>query len=110
MHANLSVGELMIRWPPRSLAALRKLFEPLQAVDVYVEDTNDEAFYRRLLNFAVDGEIPVARVFALGGRLAVIEAAQLHDHSSRRAVFIIDGDLPWVRGDHVEALTGVHQH
>lgn len=100
----------MLRWPTRAKAALRKLFEPLQDIDVYVEDTNDEAFYRCLLNSASNGKVTVARVFGLGGREAVLTAAAAHDHSTRRALFVIDGDLPWVRGDAPPHIFGLHQH
>ena len=35
----------MIRWPARALDAIQKLFEPLQDVDIFVEDAEDEVFY-----------------------------------------------------------------
>lgn len=100
----------MLNWPTRARVAIRKLFEPLQDVDVYVEDTNDEPFYRSLLNYASGGQIKVARVFGLGGRGAVLQAAASHDHGIRRALFIIDGDLPWVKGDVERHPNGVHRH
>jgi len=100
----------MIRWPERAKAAIKKLFEPLQPIDVYVEDTNDEAFYRTLLNKVAQGKVNIARVYALGGRKAVIEAAGKHNHSQRRALFIIDGDLEWVRGLPPPQIIGLHQH
>lgn len=100
----------MIKWPERAKAAIRKLFEPLQDIDVYVEDTNDEAFYRCLLEQATQGKVQIARVFSLGGRPAVVEAAKNHDQKSRRALFIIDGDLPWVGGTPPPNIVGLHQH
>lgn len=100
----------MIKWPERARAAIKKLFEPLQDIDVYIEDTNDEAFYRTLLNNITKGDFSIARVFALGGKIPVIEAAKIHDHSTRRALFIIDGDLDWVRGDPPQGILGLHQH
>lgn len=100
----------MLKWPERAKTAIRKLFEPLQPIDVYVEDTNDEAFYKRLLNRVANDKVHVARVFALGGKQAVIEAAANHDHSQRRALFIIDGDLEWVRGLPPPRIFGLHRH
>jgi hypothetical protein len=100
----------MLSWPSRATAAIRKLFEPLQDIDVYVEDSDDEAFYRTLLNSASGGSVKVARVFGLGGRTAVLAAAAAHDHKKRRALFIIDGDLPWVRGEAPKDILGLHQH
>lgn len=100
----------MLKWPDRARTAIRKLFEPLQDIDVYVEDIHDEAFYRCLLNHATNDEIKVARVFSLGGRQPVIDAARNHDQAARRALFIIDGDLSWVKGEPVPAIVGLHCH
>ena len=86
----------MIQWPQRAIAAVRKLFEPLQDVDVYVEDAGDEVFYSQLLRRITDGDEPVVRVFAKGSRTNVIEAAKNHPPDGRRAVYVIDGDLEWV--------------
>lgn len=92
----------MISWPQKSLKALVKLFEPLQDIDVYVEDVRDENFYTHLLKRVAGSEVRIARVFAPaveGGRATVIAAAKAHDHSKRRALFLIDGDLDFSRGD-----------
>lgn len=100
----------MLKWPARAELALRKLFEPLQDIDVYVEDENDEAFYRSLLSTATNDRVRVARVFSKNGRKGVIDAAKLHDHAARRALFIIDGDLQWVRGEPAPPIIGLYQH
>jgi len=100
----------MLTWPKRAHAAIRKLFEPLQDIDVYVEDTNDEPFYGCLLKFAAGGSIQIARVFGLGGRKAVVDRAATHDHTVRRALFIIDGDFDWVKGTAAPAMVGLHRH
>lgn len=88
----------MLKWPDRAKPAIRSLFASLQDVEVYVEDTNDEVFYRALLQRATGKHVRIARVFGLGGREAVINAATKYDHASKPALFIIDGDLDWVRG------------
>jgi hypothetical protein len=75
-----------------------------------VEDVNDEAFYRTLLNQISQGKIKIARVFALGGRDKVIQAAIDHDFSKRKALFVIDGDLDWVRGIQPPQIVGLHRH
>lgn len=100
----------MIKWPNRAGVAIRKLFEPLQEIDVYIEDTNDEAFYCSLLKNATNNEVKVERVFALNGRDNVIEAARNHNHTQRRALFIIDGDLSWVTGEPTPQVIGLHCH
>lgn len=100
----------MIKWPQRAKAAIQKLFEPLQDIDVYVEDKNDEVFYKVLLKHVARNDIKVARIFSLGGRDAVIDAAKKHDFSKRKALFIIDGDLYLARGAHPPKINHLHQH
>lgn len=88
----------MIQWPKRALGAVRKLFEPLQDIDVFVEDANDEVFYTQLLKRVAGDRVRLARVFALGNRQAVVAKASAHDQDARPSVFLIDGDLEWVNG------------
>lgn len=89
----------MLRWPTRAKAAVRALFQPLQDIDVYVEDEDDEVFYRALLQRLSGTKIRIARVLGLGGRPAVIAAASAHPQNGRPALYLVDGDLEWVRGD-----------
>jgi hypothetical protein len=84
-------------WPTRAFGAIRKMFEPLQDVDIYVEDKGDETFYKNLLTRVLGEEVKVAKVFARSGRNNVISSLLEHDHSARRALFIVDGDLEFVR-------------
>jgi hypothetical protein len=100
----------MIKWPKRATGAIRRLFEPLQDIDVYVEDTNDEPFYRDLLKAATNDEIKIARVFALNSRSNVINAAINYNQPTRPALFIIDGDLSWVKGESAPEIIGLHCH
>jgi hypothetical protein len=100
----------MLKWPEKAKKAIQKLFESLQEIDIYVEDMHDEVFYRSLLNKISNDKIHIARVFELGGREAVIKAAENHDHTRRRALFIIDGDLEWVRGLPPPKIVGLHRH
>lgn len=100
----------MLKWPTRATAAIRSLFAPLQDIEVYVEDVDDEVFYRTLLKRVAGPDIKIARVITLGGREKVIASALAHDHSERSALFIIDGDLDWVRGNPVTVAKGLHQH
>lgn len=100
----------MLKWPDRAAKAVRKLFEPLQEIDVYVEDKNDEAFYRALFKAITREEVKIARVFSLGGRTPVVNAAKNHNHKNRRALFIVDGDLQWTKGTLMENHVGLHRH
>jgi hypothetical protein len=99
----------MIKWPRRAKEAIKKLFEPLQDIDVYVEDCNDEVFYSTLLKRVSQGKVKIVRVFALEGRESVIKAAMQYDHSIRKALFIIDGDLDWVSGSPTPNVAGLHR-
>ena len=100
----------MLKWPTRAKAAIRSLFRPLQDIEVYVEDENDEVFYRTLLKRVADPELKIARVISLGNRDAVVAAAKVHDHSVKPALFIIDGDLDWVIGLPKPIDKGLHRH
>lgn len=100
----------MIKWPVRALGAVRKLFEPLQDVDIYVEDAGDEVFYTHLFKRIAGEEVRVAKVFSLNGRSSVIEAAEAHDQTSRRALYLIDGDLDLAKAlPPASTAFGVHQ-
>ena len=100
----------MLKWSNRARSALPTLFKPLQDIDIYVEDVNDEVFYECLFKYATNNEIRIARIFGLGGRDAVINKAATHDHKARRAVFVIDGDLEWVCGIPSPEIVGLHRH
>jgi hypothetical protein len=112
MLVGIWVEELvMIKWPVRAAIAIKKLFEPLQDIDVYVEDENDEVFYRTLINTVCHGSVRVSRIFGLGGRKNVLDKATAHKSTDRRALFIIDGDLEWVRGlPIIPSVPWIHQH
>lgn len=88
----------MLQWPQRALPAIGRLFENLQDLDVYVEDKNDETFYKNLIQRIVDGKLRVEKVFCLNGRSSVIEKCLKHDSSRRKAIFLIDGDLYFTKG------------
>lgn len=97
-------------WPNRALGAIKKLFEPLQDIDVYIEDSNDEVFYRSLLKFVCGDRVRIAKVYSLGGREKVIEAAASYVQNQRKALFIIDADLYLARGVPPLNIANLHQH
>jgi hypothetical protein len=86
-------------WSRKTRDAIAYLFRPLQDLDIYVEDTNDTVFYTELFRRIAPQGLTVARVFEAGGRTEVIAKARKHDFSARRALFLIDGDFEWVRGE-----------
>lgn len=89
----------MLSWPAHALDALVLLFRPLQDVDVFVEDEGSEAFYLELIQRISPRRVRVRRVFALNGRSAVVARALAYASSERPALFLIDGDFEWVRGE-----------
>lgn len=99
----------MINWSRRAKVALSYLFRPLQDIDIYVEDINDEVFYSELIRHIAPSHIRVVRVFPKGGRQAVLKAARCHDFQQRRALFLVDGDFEWVRGENPPAVHGVYR-
>lgn len=99
----------MLTWPQKSLSALSYLFRPLQDLDIYVEDSNDEVFYTELFKRISPEGIRIARVYPVGSRTKVIEAAKEHDFSERSALFIIDGDFEWVRDEQPAEVLGLHR-
>jgi hypothetical protein len=88
----------MLKWSQRSQPGVRRLFEQLQDLDIYVEDEGDEAFYSKLFRRIVTDKLRVERVYALNGRSSVIEKCKTYDFSRRKALFIIDGDLDFTKG------------
>lgn len=100
---------MILRWPVRARAALAYFFRPLQDLDVYVEDTNDEVFYSELFKSISPSQVRLVRVIAAGDRLSVVERARTHDFGSRAALFLIDGDLEWVRGEPPPDVHGVYR-
>jgi hypothetical protein len=97
----------VLTWPTRAFEAVVLLFRPTQDVDVYVEDAHSEGFYTELLRRLAPRRVRLQRVFPLCGRANVLARAELHDHSLRPALFLIDGDFEWVRGEPAPAVRGV---
>lgn len=64
-------------------------------IDVYVEDTSDEAFYERLLEKIVDDSIRIRKVFAVGGKTKLLGKVNEYivKPPSRKMIFIADGDF-----------------
>lgn len=83
----------MLTWPKRALFAIKYLFSPLQDIDIYVEDHEDEVFYSELFKKIKPSNIRIKRVFGVGGKAALIDRAESHGWDTRPALFLIDGDL-----------------
>jgi len=82
----------------RSDAARRAralFFRHLNDIDVYVEDMSRHSrkFYLLLINNILGGRYKIHEIHMLGGKRKVVAAASKHSDFSRRAVYIVDGDL-----------------
>ncbi len=99
----------MLTWPKRALFAIKYLFSPLQDIDIYVEDHEDEVFYSELFKKIKPSNIRIKRVFGVGGKAALIDRAESHGWDTRPALFLIDGDFDWVRGDRPPPIRGLHR-
>lgn len=97
------------QWPAKSVGALAALFRPLQDLDIYVEDERSEAFYSELVRRAAPANIRIKRVFPMNGRSNVLTAASQHDFTKHNALFLIDGDFEWVRGESPPTIPGVYR-
>jgi hypothetical protein len=93
----------------RAKQAIAGLFAPLQDIDVYVEDHNDEPFYSELLRRIATKGFRVVRVFAVGNRNTVIDRGKAHNHGQRRALFLIDGDFEWVLDRPAPTVRALHR-
>lgn len=98
----------MIRWPIRSARAISKLFSPIQDIDIFVEDQGDEQFYTMLFKRAAPEGVTISRVVALGGCASVKSAARDYN-GLRPALFLIDGDFPWVRGEDPPSISRLYR-
>lgn len=70
-------------------------------IDIYVEDNNDEEFYKVLLNRVLETtNLKVDKLISLGNRKNVIDTC-LTDQTDRKRkrLYIIDGDLNLILGD-----------
>ena len=83
----------MLSWPKKATQALRVLFAPLQDVDIYVEDSDYEAFYPTLLRRIVPEHVRIRRVFPLDGRDNLLREAPSIKLKEPQALFIVDGDF-----------------
>jgi hypothetical protein len=92
MGAYEMSGMSILSWSSAASKSLGLLYRELQPIEVYVEDSNSEAFYFELLNRMIDGEKKIRKIIPLNGRKNVLDHCDDFDHRTP-ALFIIDGDL-----------------
>jgi hypothetical protein len=91
------MNQAELLWPRECGVAESRMLESLQDLAVFVEDTGDERFYTHLFRRIFGGEYRIHTVQAMGGRAAVVNAAQKYQYKTP-GVFLIDGDFEWVTG------------
>lgn len=84
-------------------------FTDLQDINIYVEDENSEIFYEELIKRFINPDIKITKILPLKGRENVIENCRIYS-DTKAALFIIDGDLIWVRGDSINNMPRLYQH
>lgn len=95
-------------WSMPASESLGILYRDLQPIEVYVEDSNSEAFYLELLNRLLGTDRVIKKVIPLHGRAHVIKNCQEYEMDSP-ALFIIDGDLDLHFGRRVDGLNNLFQ-
>lgn len=79
-------------------------------MEVYVEDIGSEVFYTVLLGRLISDKFKIRRVFALGGKDAVLQAckeSQSTKKMSMPTIYIVDGDMDFVIGKESKMLNNL---
>jgi hypothetical protein len=93
---NMSMEELP-SWSASASESIGLLYRELQPVEVYVEDSNSEAFYLELLNRMIAGDKKIRKVIPLHGRSHVLKVCTDYADTNP-ALFLVDGDLDILLG------------
>lgn len=87
-------------------------FEERNEIDIYIEDTalGSEKIAAKIYSRVFDGAYKLDQIFPLGGRGAVISKFnEVKDHLDRPSLFVIDGDIYHLTGDHVKDEAGLYR-
>lgn len=86
------------------------LFESLNDIDIYIEDTGRGAkkLAKKLFSRVFGGRYKISEIFPLGGREAVLEEHRKHSRS-RPSLYVIDGDLHLLSNQDVESSKGLYR-
>ena len=79
-------------WSASASESIGLLYRELQPIEVYVEDSNSEAFYFELLNRMIVGGDSIKKIIPLHGRSHVLKVCEEYSEPNP-AIFLIDGDL-----------------
>ncbi|RYD59124.1 MAG: DUF4435 domain-containing protein [Sphingobacteriales bacterium] len=87
----------MLKYKAGILPTLALFFKNRNEIDIYIEDANDEEFYKALFSRLYDRIYRIDKIISLHCRENVVNAC-LNDQKprNRKRVYIIDGDLDLV--------------
>jgi hypothetical protein len=94
--SDMSLEEIP-SWSASASESIGLLYRGLQPIEVYVEDSNSEAFYLELLNRMIAGEDMIKKIIPLHGRSHVLKVCEEYSDPNP-AIFLIDGDLDLLLG------------
>lgn len=90
----------MLRYSPRALPAIVKIFENFNDLNLFVENTTSENVYKVFFQKLLPENTRVAKIFQCEGRLGVISAASQKRYKQlKNSFFMIDGDLYILTGE-----------
>ncbi|SDU17735.1 DUF4435 domain-containing protein [Pseudomonas moraviensis] len=95
-------------WSATASESIGLLYRELQPIEVYVEDSNSEAFYLELLNRMMVDEQKIKKIIPLHGRDHVLKNCSEYDGGSP-ALFLIDGDLDLLLAEREQGYTNLFQ-
>ncbi len=95
-------------WSITATESLGLLYRQLQPIEIYVEDSNSEAFYLELVNRIIGEPGKVLKVIPLHGRNHVVKFCESYTDNSP-ALFLIDGDLDLLCGKREVGKTNLYQ-
>jgi len=95
-------------WSMRATESIGLLYKELQPIEIYVEDSNSEAFYLELINRVIGEQGKILKVIPLHGRSHVINFCDSYNSKSP-ALFLIDGDLDLLYGKRERDKVNLYQ-
>ncbi|WP_288440955.1 DUF4435 domain-containing protein [uncultured Pseudomonas sp.] len=95
-------------WSQPASESLGLLYQPFQPIEVYVEDSNSEAFYLELLNRMLTNGQSIHKVIPLHGKDHVLKTCADFDDDAP-ALFLIDGDLDLFLGQREKGYKNLFQ-
>ncbi|MET3979003.1 hypothetical protein ABIB62_001572 [Mucilaginibacter sp. UYP25] len=85
---------MMLRYTSKVLPTISLFFKSKSEIDVFIEDSNDEEFYKSLLHRLVIEKVKIDKLISLGCKQRVIAACEAdQDYRKRKRLYIVDGDL-----------------